>query len=142
AAGIVQPGLADMGFFAQWQTMYGRSWRPLLRQGLPRILAESLLRGTPMVAVVVVVLAALDVLPGITFDSGFVWLLTGFLLAAMLLRVLASAWSDGLVWNLAANAKADLQLSILDRLRRVPLGFFQRVNTGRVGSLVTTDSVM
>ena len=63
-------------------------------------------------------------------------------LVALLARLVASAWSNALVWHLAARSKADLQLSVLDRLRRVPLGFFQRVDGGRLGSLVTGDVPM
>lgn len=140
---IARPGVGAMGFFQQWRTLYGRSWTPLLRQGLIRLIVESLFRGAPLLAVLAVVMAALGVLPGVgALERGFVWIVTALLLAAMLARVAASAWSNGLVWHLAARSKSELQLSILAHLRRVPLGFFQRVDTGRVGSLVTSDVPM
>ncbi|WP_192497107.1 ABC transporter ATP-binding protein [Gulosibacter chungangensis] len=93
-------------------------------------------------AVLVVVLAAIGELPGLALDSGTVWGITALLGAALLARVLATAWSNQLVWHLAAQSKADLQLSILDRLRRVPLGFFQRFDAGRAGATVTSDIPM
>jgi ATP-binding cassette subfamily B protein len=139
-AAIVRPGLGRMGFARQWRTLYGRSWQPLLTRGLPRMVVESLLRGAPLIAVVVVVLAAIGALPGRELDADLVWLLTGLLAGALVLRVLASAWMNGLVWRLAAESKADLQLSVLDRLRRVPLGFFQQVDSGREGTTVTSDA--
>ena len=131
-----------MGFLRQWRTLYGRGWRPLMRRGLIRLVIESLFRGAPLIAVLVVVTAAVGALPGLPIGAGLVWAVTGLLLLALLARLVASAWSNALVWRLAACSKADLQLSVLDRLRRVPLGFFQRVDGGRLGSLVTGDVPM
>ena len=136
------PGVGRMGFLRQWRTLYGRGWRPLMRRGLIRLVVESLFRGAPLIAVLVVVLAAVGALPGLPMSTGLVWTATGLLLLALLARLVASAWSNALVWHLAARSKADLQLSVLDRLRRVPLGFFQRVDGGRLGSLVTGDVPM
>jgi ATP-binding cassette subfamily B protein len=162
AADIVTPGLGRMSFFRQWRTMYGRSWAPLLRRGLIRMILEALLRGAPLLAVLFLVMAGIGALPwgaaggsgtvpgagagagadGSLLSPGLVWTITGVLAAAMVLRVAANAWANGLVWTLSANSKADLQLSVLDRLRRVPLGYFQRTDTGRVGTLVTSDAYM
>ena len=139
---IDEPGVGRMGFLRQWRTLYGRGWRPLMRRGLIRLVIESLFRGAPLIAVLVVVTAAVGALPGLPMSTGLVWAVTGLLLLALLARLVANAWSNALVWHLAARSKADLQLSVLDRLRRVPLGFFQRVDGGRLGSLVTGDVPM
>ncbi|MDK7748904.1 ABC transporter ATP-binding protein [Brevibacterium sp. UMB10442] len=157
-AAIVRPGLGRMSFARQWRTLYGHAWRPLLTRGLPRMVAESLLRGAPLIAVVVVVLAAIGALPQtglvgaggigaeslgtVLLNAGLVRTVTILLAVALVLRLLASMWMNGLIWTLAARAKADLQLSVLDRLRRVPLGLVQRLEPGRVGTTVTSDAAL
>lgn len=133
-----RPGLGQMGFARQWRTMYGHSWPILLRRGLPRMLIEGLFRGAPLAAVLVVVMAAVGVGP---------WPLTGTLLTgvtialvtALALRLVVSVWANAVVWRLAARSRADLQQSVLDRLLRVPLGFFDRTDRGRTAALVTSD---
>ena len=99
-------------------------------------------RGAPLIAVLVAVLAAIGAMPGLPLSSGLIWTATGCLIIALSARIVANAWSNHLVWHLAAHAKADLQLSILDRLRRVPLGFFQRIDNGRLSTLITSDVPM
>ena len=97
-------------------------------------------RGAPLIAVLVAVLAAIGAMPGLPLSSGLIWTATGCLIIALSARIVANAWSNHLVWHLAAHAKADLQLSILDRLRRVPLGFFQRIDNGRLSTLITSEA--
>lgn len=134
--------VGSMGFLRQWRTLYGDCWRPLLRRGLIRLIIESMFRGAPLIAVLVAVLAAIGAMPGLPLSSGLIWTATGCLIIALSARIVANAWSNHLVWHLAAHAKADLQLSILDRLRRVPLGFFQRIDNGRLSTLITSDVPM
>lgn len=144
-ADIARTGAGEMGFFRQWRTLYGRGWNLLVRRGLMRLIAESLFRGAPLVAVLFVVLAAIgevSIGDGDGLDSGSVWLITAVLAGALVLRLITTVWSNALVWRLSATSKADLQLSILDRLRHVPLGFFRRIDNGRVGGLVTSDVPM
>lgn len=144
-ADIARSGVGDMGFFQQWRTLYGRGWNRLVRQGLVRLIAESLLRGAPLIAVLFVVLAAIgevSISDSDGLDSGTVWLITVVLVGVLVLRLITTVWSNALVWQLSASSKADLQLSILDRLRHVPLGFFRRIDNGRVGGLVTSDVPM
>ncbi|MFD0994265.1 ATP-binding cassette subfamily B protein [Pseudoclavibacter chungangensis] len=138
---IVRPGLGRMGFLAQWRAMYGRSLRPLVR-GIGRILLEGAFRSVPVVTILVIVLAATGAVPGLALDAGLVWLLTAVLAASIVARLFAAAWANALVWRLAADSKAGLQLSVLDRLRRVPLGFVDRVDRSRIGTVVTNDAVM
>ena len=143
ARAIVRPHVGRMPFARQWRTLYGRSWSPLVRRGLIRLVLESLVRGAPLVAILVVVLTALDEDPwGWTLDARMVWIVTGVLLLALTVRLLTSAWANQLIWSLAARSKADLQLSVLERLRRVPMGFFGRVDNGRIGTLVGNDIPM
>ncbi|MGO1544036.1 MAG: ABC transporter ATP-binding protein [Gulosibacter sp.] len=139
---IERQNVGRMGFFAQWRTLYGRGWQPLMRRGLVRLILESLVRGAPLLAVLVVVVVAVGAGGADALTAGSVWLVTGALLLALLARVFASAWTNQLVWQLAAQSKSDLQLSILDRLRRVPLGFFQHFDAGRAGATVTSDIPM
>ena len=134
--------VGSMGFLRQWRTLYGDCWRPLLRRGLIRLVIESMFRGAPLIAVLVVVLAAIGAMPDLPLSSSLIWTATGCLIIALSARIVANAWSNHLVWHLAAHAKADLQLSILDRLRRVPLGFFQRIDNGRLSTLITSDVPM
>lgn len=143
ALSIVQPGLGDMGFTRQWIALLGRGWPVLLRRGLPRLVIESLLRGIPLAAVFVILNAAVNsVTDGTSFDRSLVWWTTGVLTVGMVIRFLAIRWANGAVWTVAADSKADLQLSIVDRLRRVPLGFFSRVDNGRITTLVGNDTTM
>lgn len=143
ARSIVTPGLGEMGFTRQWITLLGRGWPVLLRRGVPKLILESLLRGIPLLAVFLVLNAAIT---GITedqpFDRSLVWSVTGVLVAGLLVRFLAIRWANGTVWTVAADSKADLQLSIVERLRRVPLGFFSRVDNGRITTLVGNDTMM
>ncbi len=143
ARSIVTPGLGEMGFTRQWITLLGRGWPVLLRRGVPKLILESLLRGIPLLAVFLVLNAAIT---GITedepFDRSLVWWVTGVLVAGLLVRFLAIRWANGTVWTVAADSKADLQLSIVERLRHVPLGFFSRVDNGRITTLVGNDTMM
>lgn len=138
--GIERHGVGRMPFSRQWRTLYGRSWPVLVRAGLPRLFAESLARSAPLWAVLMAILAAIGALPGGRgLDSNLVWLLTTLLALALLVRVMTSVWTNSLVWPLAAAAKRDLRLSILRRLRRMPLGTFRRIDPGRAGGLITSE---
>lgn len=142
ATAVVRPGVGEMTFAQQWRTLYGRSWRPLLRRGLMRMTAEGALRGAPLAAVFAIVLTAIGEAPWGPLTGGVVWAVTGLLALTLLLRLAASTWANQLIWSLAARSKADLQLSVLDRLRRVPLGFLNRSDRGRLGTLVGNDIPM
>lgn len=79
--------------------------------------------------------AAIGIAPW-SMDATTLTLVSVLLAVALLARLLTSAWANALVWHLAARSKGDLQLSVLRRLLRVPLGFFQRVDHGRTATLV------
>ncbi|MGO1740060.1 MAG: ABC transporter transmembrane domain-containing protein, partial [Actinomycetaceae bacterium] len=139
ARAVVRPGVGQMSFARQWRTLYGRSWPELVRRALPRMVVEGLLRGAPLAVVLAVVLSALGLAPWGPLTPRLVWLLTGALVAAMAVRLVVATWANRLVWRLSARSKADLQLSVLDRLHRVPLGFFTRTDNGRTATLIGND---
>ncbi|MFT3887651.1 MAG: ABC transporter ATP-binding protein [Arachnia sp.] len=137
---IVTPGLGGLGFARQWVRLLGRGWPVLLRRGLPRLMVEGLLRGAPLVAVFLILNAVVTAAPGTgPLDTGVVWVVSGGLLVWLAVRLLASGWVNGTVWDIAAVSKMDLQLSIIERLRRVPLGFFSRVDNGRLTTLIVNE---
>jgi ATP-binding cassette subfamily B protein len=143
AARLARSGIARLGFAGQWRALYGASWPRLLRHGVVRLVAEGLVRGVPLIAVFVVVTAATGhAVIGSGLDSTMVAVVTALLVGGLAARLLASVWANGLVWRLAAASKADLQLSLLSRMRRVPLGFFRRTDTGRLSTLIGNDVPM
>lgn len=142
ARSVVRAHIGGLGFARQWRALYGRSWQTLWRRGFVRLIAESLVRGAPLIAVFVIVMAAIGEGWAGGLDASLVWTVTALLAGMLVLRLLASVWSNALVWRLSARSKADLQLSVLERLRRVPLGFFGRVDNGRIATLVGNDTAM
>ncbi|MDT0488947.1 ABC transporter ATP-binding protein [Streptomyces griseus] len=140
---VVRPGVGELGFLAQWRTLLGRGRRDLLRRGLPRLLLEGTVRSVPLAAVFLLLDAAVrQQNGGPELTHGYVWGVTGFLAAGLALRLIAVDRTNTVIWSIAHRAKADLQLSVIERLRRVPLGFFSRVDNGRISTLVTNDTVM
>ncbi|ALJ19792.1 ABC transporter ATP-binding protein [Microbacterium sp. No. 7] len=143
ARAIVTPGLGALGFGRQWIRLLGRGRPALLRRGLPRLLLEGLVRGIPLVAVFLILNAAIAfVSGGAALEARLVWIVTGILVAGLVLRLLVAQWANRTVWSIAAASKTDLQLSVVERLRRVPLGFFSRIDNGRVTTLIGNDIVM
>ena len=138
AAAVPPRGLADLGFFRQWTALLGRGWPELRRHGLVRLACEGLLRGAPVIAVFLVLRAAVEG----TLDTALVWTLTAALVVLSVARVLAVERANDVVWRVSAQSKADLQLSLLETLRRVPMGFFARSDTGRLSTIVVNDVVM
>lgn len=138
-AGIITPGVGSMPFFRQWRALYGLSWPVLLRKGLIRLIADGVIRSVPLAAIFITVLAATGQGPWDGLDSTVLWWASAAAAAAVVLRLLTSTWANSVVWRLAAESVEDLQNSVLDRLRRVPMGFFQRMDSGRTGTLVCND---
>ncbi|MEV1293763.1 ABC transporter ATP-binding protein [Pseudonocardia sp. NPDC049635] len=138
AASIITPGLGRMGFFRQWRTLVGRGWGRLARQGTLRLVLEGLVRGAPVVAIFLTLRQAVV---GDLSDA-VVWGLTGYLVLFMVLRVVAIERANQVVWAVANQAKADVSLSILDRLRMMPLGLLSRFDSGRMSTMVNNDVVM
>jgi ATP-binding cassette subfamily B protein len=133
---IVQADVARLGFLAQWRVLLGRGWRQLVRRGLPALLVDGLTRGVPLVAVYIVLAAAV----GGRLTSGVVVGSTVLVVLGLLARVAAGAWSNRTVWSISTDAKADLQLSLVDRVFRVPLGFFDHQDPARLTTLVTNEA--
>ncbi|WP_168583607.1 ABC transporter ATP-binding protein [Gephyromycinifex aptenodytis] len=128
-------GLVAMNPVRQWLALLGHQRRDLFRSGLWLIIADGLLTSAP---IVVVALALLDVLDGAP-DAGAWWryglALLGIYLARWLVGVaLATLW-----WPKANRAWAQLRRSVLGHLRRIPMGEFDRLDTGRTATLVVSD---
>lgn len=138
ARDVVTPGVAGMTFGKQWRTLYGRSWPELVRHGLIRLLLESLVRGVPLAAVFLVVSRAVDG----ELSTGFLWQVFALLTAGLVARLFLSRWANLYIWGLADRAKTDIMISIIERLRRVPMGFLGRVDRGRITTLITNDTLM
>lgn len=138
AAGGVTPNLDTLGFLRQWFTLLGDGREVLLRRGLPRMVLEGSLRGAP---VWVVFLTLSGLMTGVITETA-AWIGAGVLLALLVLRAVALAAVNKVVWGTAHRSVADIQLSVVDRMRRVPLGFFGRYDTGRLSTLMTSDVPM
>ncbi|MET7639188.1 ABC transporter ATP-binding protein [Streptomyces sp. NPDC005438] len=140
---VVRPGVGGLGFLAQWRALLGRGWPELLRRGLVRLLLEGTVRSVPLAAVFLLLDTAVRQQGGgEPVSHGQVWAVTAFLAVGLVLRLVTADRANAVVWPVASRGKADLQLSVIERLRRVPLGFFSRVDNGRVSTLVTNDVVM
>ncbi|MDP2713167.1 MAG: ABC transporter ATP-binding protein [Solirubrobacteraceae bacterium] len=138
ARALVRPELGELPFLRQWRALMGSNLDTLLRRGLVRLLAESLVRGLPVVAVFLLLREAIVGEP----TQGLIWALAGGTLLALLLRVLTNERANRVVFAAANQAKADVQLSLVERLRRVPLGFLERHDAGRISTVVNNDVFM
>ncbi|WP_141286882.1 ABC transporter ATP-binding protein [Pseudonocardia saturnea] len=138
AAGIVRPGVAGLSFPRQWVALLGRWWPRLRGAGAVRLMLEGLFRGAPVAAVYLVLLAAVQG----TLTTGTVAAVSTALVVLLAVRLLANNAANQLVWRIATRAKVDLQLSMLDRLRSVPLGTLSRLDNGRITTTVANDTVM
>lgn len=132
-------GISRMRFLQQWRYLYGESFAVLIRQGLIRLFLEGALRGLPMLVIFALLLSAIGRAPWGPLSPSLVMTMSVLLLISLLLRLAAATWSNALVWRLASESKKALQLSVLERLRRVPLGFFTRNDMGRTGTLICND---
>ncbi|GAC70301.1 putative ABC transporter permease/ATP-binding protein [Gordonia soli NBRC 108243] len=143
ALSMVRPRIGGMGFLRQWQVLLGRGRADLLRRGLPRLLLEGLVRGVPILAVYLLLDNAIDAASGgDPVTIGQVWATCGLVVFGILARLLAAHWANRTVFTIAARGKADLQLSLIERLRRVPLGYFDRAEPSRTASVITSDTTM
>ncbi|WP_370949591.1 ABC transporter ATP-binding protein [Amycolatopsis sp. cg5] len=118
--------------------MLGRTLAPVRRQ----LAGALVLRAVAAIATVVPFVAIYEiarVLLAGTPDSGQVWRHAWTAVAAVVVRFLAATAASGL----AHSADAALQLSIrhdlVDRLARVPLGWFTENNSGQVKKVLQDD---
>lgn len=143
AEAIVVSGVGDMTFGRQWRALFGRGWPEMRRRGLVRLVIEALLRSAPLTAVFLMLDGAVEQLTGgSAVTHSRVWVLTGLLVVLLAARVVAIERANDVAWDVAGRAKGDLQHSVLSRLRRVPLGFFNRADNASLSTLVTNDIVM
>lgn len=128
-------GLGEMGAVRQWLAMLGQHRVELWRVGLWRLLLEGVLTSAP---VLVILVSLIKVLNG-SLSSQDVMILSGVLWVIFIARwfvgyEVARAW-----WPIAGRAISDLRRSVVHRLMRAPLGVFDRMDAGRLSTLIVSD---
>ncbi len=132
------PAVADLaakGPVAQWFAMLGHHRSTFFRRGLWRVLLEGALTSAPMLVVFIALFTALDG----PVETSDVLTLSGALLVLFIARVVIGVDVARVWWPVTQRAIADLRRSVLHRLRRVPLGAFDRMDAGRTSTLVVSD---
>lgn len=127
--------LAAKGPVEQWFTMLGRHRRTFFRRGLWRVLLEGALTSAPMLVVFIALFTALDG----PVETSDVVTLGCALFVLFLARIVIGVDVARVWWPVTQRAIADLRRSVLHRLRRVPLGAFDRMDAGRTSTLVVSD---
>lgn len=82
---------------------------------------------------------ALTLLPGGTFDPGTLWLWIGIAFAAILGKTLAQSLAAHFSHLAAYDLLHDLRVALVDKLARVPLGFFSGRSTGELHRIIVDD---
>ncbi len=128
-------GLADLKPIRQWLSLLGDQRRVFWRRGLVWIILDGILTSAPTV---VTLFALLAVLSGqVEADA---WWRYGLILAAIFaLRWLFGVGLATVWWPITTKVVAKLRLSILAHLRRIPLGRYDQLDTGRTATLVVAD---
>lgn len=105
------------------------------RRSIAWRIAESLFATIPYL----VLFAALNAMFGGTFDMGFMVRLTLVLVASLALQLLCSVAAnvDGFIGG--TGMMCDLRLQIAEHLRRLPLGFYARRQTGELTAVMTEN---
>lgn len=132
------PAVADLaakGPVAQWFAMLGHHRSTFFRRGLWRVLLEGALTSAPMLVVFIALFTALDG----PVETSDVLTLSSALLVLFIARVVIGVDVARVWWPVTQRAIADLRRSVLHRLRRVPLGAFDRMDAGRTSTLVVSD---
>lgn len=127
--------LAAKGPMAQWFAMLGHHRSTFFRYGLWRVLLEGALTSAPMLVVFIALFTALDG----PIEISDVLTLSGALLVVFIARVAIGVDVARVWWPVTQRAITDLRRSVLHRLRRVPLGAFDRMDAGRTSTLVVSD---
>lgn len=131
---VVQ-GLGSMNPLAQWFAMLGLHRRTFWRKGLWLVVADGFLTSAP---VVVILFALLEVFSGRVRPDAW-WHYGAALAAIFVARWLVGVGLATTWWPVANRACSDLRRSVLHHLRRIPLGDFDRMDAGRVSTLVVSD---
>ncbi len=87
----------------------------------------------------VVVVAILFELFRQPVDTGRIWLYVGALAALFIGQISCNFLAQRAMLGVVADMHYDLRLFLADYLRRLPLGFFTRRDTGTIDSLFTTN---
>lgn len=128
-------GLAGLNPIRQWLCLLGQRRSVLWRKGLGWIIADGMLTSAPMV---VTLFALLDVLSGhVGADSW--WRYGLILLAVVVVRWLVGVQLATVWWPTASAVVAQLRRSVLAHLRRIPLGKYDQLDTGRTATLMVSD---
>jgi ATP-binding cassette subfamily B protein len=72
-------------------------------------------------------------------DTDRIWLYAGVLVALFLAQILFNYLAQRAMHGVVADMHYDLRLFLADYLRRLPLGFFTRRDTGTIDALFTTN---
>ncbi len=113
----------------------GRHRRDYVRRALPLQFLEGVVFSAP---VVLVFLTLLELFRD-EVSLGRVYGYVGGILLSFALLALFNYLATGVLYKVDGGAKNDLRLYIGEHLRRLPLGYFTRRDTGRINALVTND---
>lgn len=109
--------------------------RPQFKKGLWLMVAESLFIGAP---VIFTYLVLLELLQGDVSQSR-VWLYVGGLFVGFAFLAFFNFASLRVMFHVHSVAPGKLRLYLGEHLRRLPLGFFSKNDTGRVNAVLTND---
>lgn len=104
------------------------------------VLFESLFAAMPVMgASYILKLIAEQIHFGKLIPMSFVWLTVGYMVAALLGRIIFSYLLSTTQESIGYEMFADLRIQMGESLKRVPLGFFGERDAGQITAAVTTD---
>lgn len=128
-------GLEGESFIKMVLRLAGKYRRDYVRRALPLQFLEGAVFSAP---VVFVFLTLLELFRD-EVSLGRVYLYVGGILLSFALLALFNYLATGVLYRVDGGTKNDLRLYIGEHLRRLPLGYFTRRDTGRINALVTND---
>jgi len=128
-------GLEGESFVRMVLRLAGRRRRDYVRRALPLQFLEGVVFSAP---VVFVFLTLLELFRD-EVSLGRVYLYVGGILLSFALLAFFNYLATGVLYRVDGGTKNDLRLYIGEHLRRLPLGYFTRRDTGRINALVTND---
>ncbi|MFT3984645.1 MAG: ABC transporter ATP-binding protein [Lachnospiraceae bacterium] len=117
-----------------------KTYKVRLYTGIIFSLINNILGAVPVICGTYTIRVLLDDRNGTAkLEQSYVLLLTGIIVGSILLRWLLSYLRATKQDSIAHEVTAEQRLKIGDILKRVPLGFLQKNNTGELNTAVTTD---
>ncbi len=117
-----------------------KKYKARLYAGIIFSLVGNILGAVPVICGTYTIRVLLDDRNGTAkLEQNYVLLLTGIIVGSILLRWLLSYLRATKQDSIAHEVTAEQRLKIGDILKRVPLGFLQKNNTGELNTAVTTD---